>query len=286
MGCLAEQHDARRPDTLHQRAEIGRLDGWKRFSGVGEITDQRFLIRSDRPKRSSHGRGLAFCSRPPLLSDQWNEADIGNVFVAILVLRNADDAYQFLAMLIGADRNHQPAADLQLLLERLWNLRTAGGHHDGVVGRMLGPAFGPVTMQNVDVIVTEFRKCDRRLFRERTEAFDRVHIGRNLRQHRGGVTGAGSDLQHLLAALEHQRLRHESDDVGLRNGLLPGDRERRIFVGKFAKLRWQEQLSRHLAHCLEHEFVTHTARGDIVLDHLRPERGKRLHLFRVIWIQR
>jgi hypothetical protein len=39
MGRLAEQDDARRPDTFHQWAEIGRLDGWKRFSGVSEIAD-------------------------------------------------------------------------------------------------------------------------------------------------------------------------------------------------------------------------------------------------------
>ena len=94
--------------------------------------------------------------RPPLLSDQWNEANIGDIFAAILVGRNPGDPDQFLAALIRTHRDHQPAADLQLLLERFRNLRPAGGHDDGIIGSMLRPPPCAVAMQDVNIVIAEF----------------------------------------------------------------------------------------------------------------------------------
>ena len=54
VGCLAEQHDARRPDPFHQRIEIDGLDRGERFRGVGELSDQHFIARSNRPRRPAH----------------------------------------------------------------------------------------------------------------------------------------------------------------------------------------------------------------------------------------
>ena len=181
-------------------------------------------------------------------------------------------------MLIGADRDHQPPADLQLLLQRLRNLRSAGRHDDGIIGSMLRPSFGAVAVQHVNIVVAEFGKQRRGLVRELAETFDRVDMARDLRQHRGGIAGTGADLENLLAALQHQGFRHEGDDIGLRNGLLPGNRERRILVGEFAQVFRQEQLARHLSHGVEDEFVAHAACGDIALDHFRAECGERLQL--------
>ncbi len=91
---------------------------------------------------------------------------------------------------------------------------------------MFRPSSGAVTMQDMNVVVAEFGQRRRGLVRELAETLDRVNIGRDLRQYRGGVTGTGADLEHFLAALEHQGFRHEGDDIGLGNGLLAGDRER------------------------------------------------------------
>ena len=52
MGRLTEQHDARRPDPLHQRMEIGGFDRGEGLGGVGEVSDQRFLTWSNRPQRA------------------------------------------------------------------------------------------------------------------------------------------------------------------------------------------------------------------------------------------
>ena len=132
---------------------------------------------------------------------------------------------------------------------------------------MFRPAFGAVAMQDVDIVVAEFGERRGGLVGELAEAFDREHLGRDLRQHRCGIAGARADLERLLPALEHQGLRHEGDDIGLGNRLFAGDRERRILIGKLAKILRQEQFARHLAHGLKDEFVLHAAGGDVSLDH-------------------
>ena len=48
----------------------------------------------------------------------------------------------------------------------------------------------------------------------------------------------------------------------------PVNRKRRILVGEFAEVFWQEQLTRHLPHCLKNEFIADATCGDITLDHL------------------
>ena len=249
------------------------------FRGVGELSDQHFIARNNRPRRPASGcTVLALAGRPPLLPDQWDEANVGDILAEIFVGRNPDDPDQFLATLVRADRNHQPAADLQLLLERLRNLRPAGGHDNGIVRSMLGPPSGAVAMQDMDIVVAEFGQFCRGLVRELAETLDRVHIGGDFREHCGSVAGAGADLENLLASLQHQGFGHEGDDIGLGNRLLAGDRERRILVGEFAKLFGEEAFARYLAHGFQHQFVAHTAPRDISLDHFRTQRGKRFQL--------
>ena len=45
-----------------------------------------------------------------------------------------------------------------------------------------------------------------------------------------------ADLEDFLATLEHQRFRHEGDDIGLRDRLPFLDRQRSVFVCKLVKL--------------------------------------------------
>ena len=138
---------------------------------------------------------------PPLFADQGNEADIGDILAAILIGRNPGDTDQFLAALIRTDRNHQPAADLQLFLERFRNHRSAGGHDDGIIGGMVRPSTCAVAVEDMNIVVTEFGQGLGGLFGERPEPLDRVDISRDLREHRGGVTGPGTDLKDFFPAL-------------------------------------------------------------------------------------
>jgi hypothetical protein len=63
--------------------------------------------------------------------------------------------------MIRADRDHQPAADLQLRLKGLRNLRPAGRHDDGIIRGVLQP--GAVAMQ--DLKPQRAEKSDNSAFR-------------------------------------------------------------------------------------------------------------------------
>ena len=227
-------------DPLQQRIEIGLLDRWKCFRRIGEISDQRFFGGHGRPQRAAPRRALIIFPKPPFVANQGHETDIGDVFAEIFPGRDAGDPYQLLRALIGADRDHQPAADLELLLEQLGHLRPAGGDDDGIVRRMFRPALGAVAMQDVDVVVTEVGQGFRRLFGKLAEALDRVNLRGYFRQHCCRIAGARADLEDFFAALEHQGFRHEGDDIGLGDGLFARDRERRILIGEFAQVLGQE----------------------------------------------
>ncbi len=157
-----------------------------------------------------------------------------------MICRNADDPDQFLGALIRTDRDHQPAANLQLLLKGHRDLRPAGRHDNGIVGRMFQPAAGAVAMQDTNIVVAETGQCRGSLVRELAETFDRVDGACDFRQHRGGVAGTGADLEDVLAALEQQCFRHEGYDIGLGNRLPAADRERRVLVSEFAEVFRQE----------------------------------------------
>jgi hypothetical protein len=46
-----------------------------------------------------------------------------------------------------------------LFEQRLWNLRTARGYDDDIVGRMFRPSQGAVPGENVDVVVVQLREA-------------------------------------------------------------------------------------------------------------------------------
>src|SRR5437868_794705 len=139
-------------------------------------------------------------------------------------------------------------------------------------------------MENMNIAIAQLLEFCRGALGELIQALNRVHIGGDLRQYRGGVTGTGADLEDFFAALEHQGFCHEGDDVGLGNGLALANRERRIFVSEFAQLLRHEQLSRHLAHGIKDELIADAARGYVLLDHLLGARARNwLRWKDVVW---
>ena len=52
-----------------------------------------------------------------------------------------------------------------------------------------------------------------------------------LRQNGGGVAGAGADLEHVLVAVQLERLADRRHHPGLGDGLVVADRQRRVVVG-------------------------------------------------------
>ena len=79
-------------------------------------------------------------------------------------------------------------------------------------------------------------------------ALDRDHLARDPAHHRRRIARAGADLEHPVAGRDLGRLDHQGDDIGLRDGLVRLDRQRRILIGVAGELRRHERLARHLAH--------------------------------------
>jgi len=175
------------------------------------------------------------------------------------------------------DRENETAAVLQLRLEGLRDARRGGRDHDRIEGRGLGPAQVAVPRAHLDVGVAEALQEGRRLLGERRHDLDRVDARGDLGQDRGLIAGAGADLEHGLAALEAQRLRHEADDVRLRDRLPVADGHRVILVGLRPERRGNEQVPLYLAHRRERARVAHAPRGDLARHHLlaRPREGRR-----------
>ena len=227
------------------------------------------IARSSGGSRSlTTRRRLVRRRLPAFLAEQRHKTNVGEVLTLVIAFGNAGDAHQFLRARVAADRNYQPSADLELAAQRLGNLRAAGRNHDGIVGRVFGPAAGAVAVQHVHIGVALLGERGRRFFGECADAFDRVDLVGDLGEYRRRVAGAGADFEHLFPAFEQQRLGHQRDDVGLRNGLALGDRQRRIFIGEFVQVGGQEGLAGNLAHCLEDVRGSHPACGNIVLDHV------------------
>ena len=115
--------------------------------------------------------------------------------------------------------------------------------------------------------VSELGQHRRRLLGELADAFDCVDLFGNLRQDSRRVTRAGADFEYLFASFERQRLCHQRDDIGLRDRLPLGYRQRCVLIGKFAKVLGQEGLPRDGLHRFKHQLRAYATAGDVTFNH-------------------
>src|SRR6516165_4707822 len=132
---------------------------------------------------------------------------------------------------------------------------------------MLRPTLGPVPMQYMHVMVAEIGERRRGLLGELADSLDGVNISGDFGENGGRIARSSADLEHPLAAVEPERLRHECDDVGLRDGLALLNRQWRVFVGEFAKLLRQERLAGNAAHGVQHQFGADAPGDDGLFNH-------------------
>ena len=95
--------------------EIDRVDRAERLGRVGDPLDQLFFADGACRRRVANAGRLRLLGRPPFLAEQRNKSHIGKVFTAIFALRNPRHPHQFLDVLVRTHRDHQPAADFQLV---------------------------------------------------------------------------------------------------------------------------------------------------------------------------
>jgi hypothetical protein len=73
--------------------------------------------------------------------------------------------------------------------------------------------------------------------------------------------------------LRTRKLRHQRDDVRLRDRLAVADRQRPVVVGVLRLVGIDEQMTRHAAHRIEHPPVVDVAARKLPLHHPRALRG-------------
>ncbi len=275
VGGLAEQHQAARADALEERREVDPLEVVDRFRGLGEQPRDRAVRAGPggRAEKRGPGGGRARPGRrrpvrgPSSLPYQRHEAHGAELPAVKTAVGQALDPHQRLAEEVLADRHDQAAADRELLEQRRWHPRAAGGHHDGIVGCVLRPAQAAIAVLDVHVVVAQAAAALSGERRQLRVSLDGIDLGSQARQHGRRVARARSHLEHAVVRLELQRLGHRRHHVGLRDGLLRFDRQCRVLVGKLFEAGGHEGLSRHGAHGLQHPRIADPTRRDLARHH-------------------
>ena len=184
MGCLPQQHDLGVADARDQSVQMGGFDGVKRLAAIGDRLYQHFVGCSfERPR----WRCCSIGRSPSLLANERHESDIRQVFGAVFAFRNSRDANEFLYFWIASHRDHEPPADLKLLLQGVGDLWTTSGDDNTVIRRMIRPAPGSIAMKDVDVGITEISEGGCRLFGQLADTLNRVHVVGDLGEDGGRV---------------------------------------------------------------------------------------------------
>ncbi len=167
-----------------------------------------------------------------------------------------------------ADGHDEAAAHLELLVQGLGQVRRGGRDRDRGERRVLRKAAAAVADVHVHTVAVP---CSveqlARAVGERRDPLDRVHLARELGEHRGLVAGAGADIEDAFSAVQLELLADARHHVRLRDRLTLADGQRRVGVRTAVQLGRHEQLARNAFHGGEHALVDDAARAQLSFDH-------------------
>src|SRR5215469_9841314 len=143
----------------------------------------------------------------------------------------ATDAYELLVAVILADRRHENSSGGQPIDQGRWHFRGRSGHEHALIGRLLGPAFGPVAESANDIAQAQLLEAALGIAQQLAMPFDRKDPAAKMRQNGGLITGTRADLKDVLALAEFKFLGHQRNDIGLADGLAVADRQGYVLIG-------------------------------------------------------
>ena len=111
---------------------------------------------------------------------------------------------QFLDRSGVADRHHQPPATRELGDQSLGNMASTCRGKDCVERGVIGAAFGPVALDDLDIVIAEATEPLACNSDQRIVPFDRDHLTGDAADHRRCVSRAGTDLEHRVAGLDRR----------------------------------------------------------------------------------
>src|SRR2546426_2286397 len=255
------------------RVAGGRTDGeLVGARGFEPPTSRSRTVRATRlryaPTRRAHCTGSS--RLPGVLSDQLHELALAT---RTRLHFTPDLLHDGQRLVLGVPDGHHHASTLRELLEERRGDRGAAGRDQyPIERRFVGPAERAAADPDPHVVVAETLEERTRPLGQARQSFDRADPPRELGEHRRLVTRAGADLEDLLMAVELEELRHEADDVGLRNRLLLADRQGMVAVGAVTQGLLDEEVTRHPPHRRQHALVRDLAAHELLLDHPRAGR--------------
>jgi len=147
------------------------------------------------------------------------------------------------------------AAVMMMASNGACSLAGGGGDDDGVERRVFLPAVIAVADAHLDVAVTKPRKPFPGKPPQRFDDLDGERLGGKLTEDRRLIAGPGADLQHLRPGCQTQQVRHQRDDVRLRDRLAVADGQGAVEIGQAAKDLGHELVAGDLRHNIHHRRV-------------------------------
>ncbi len=135
------------------------------------------------------------------------------------VVRGPPQAQQPLCAFV-ADRNHQPAADRELLTQRRGYARAARCDDDRVERRDGRPALGAIAAMHLYVAVAEPVQPRARRIAQARLALDREDFGGELGKYCCRIARSGPDFEHAVRCVDLERINHQRNDIWLGNRLV------------------------------------------------------------------
>jgi len=126
----------------------------------------------------------------------------------------------------------------------------------------------------MDIAVSELVENGPCPFRQTGHELDREYLTRQFRQYRGLVAGSRPDLEDTLPSLETQCLRHERNDVGLRDRLLITYGQRVVTISRSPLVGVQKTVPFHFAEGREDTLIFDVPAYDLVRNHTLTATGK------------
>src|SRR5262245_3838515 len=152
---------------------------------------------------------------------------------------------------------------LELSDERRRRFFRRRGYDDAVEGRLRRPPQPAVADDGGHIGNTERSQTALGRLLQLAPALDGVDAAAEMREHGGLITRARADLQHLVALVELESFRHESDDKGLRDGLTASDGKRLVAIGVIGPFGIDEEIARDPLDGAQHIIVADAATPEL-----------------------
>ena len=134
-----------------------------------------------------------------------------------------------------ADRHHHDTADLQLRQQGAGRVFGGGCHDNAIKGRNIRQAKAAVRCHCHHIDQPKLAKELLSLADQPLVTVYRVDPARQLAKNGRLIARPGAHLEHGVARLHRQRLRHQPHDRGLADRLPTGDGQWHVFIGPLGK---------------------------------------------------